>query len=82
MTVKEKPGASDDVEVGDSRQSVPNDADLARVVARVDRVRVGERMMLPVDDVAAIVGRSPAAARQLASRARRRVQLQRGLLKN
>jgi RNA polymerase sigma-70 factor (ECF subfamily) len=29
---------------------------------------------LPFDDIAAIVGRSPAAARQLASRARRRVQ--------
>ena len=29
---------------------------------------------VPFDDIAAIVGRSPAAARQLASRARRRVQ--------
>src|SRR5580693_1787871 len=29
---------------------------------------------VPFDDVAAVVGRSPAAARQLASRARRRVQ--------
>jgi hypothetical protein len=29
---------------------------------------------VPFDDIAAVVGRSPAAARQLASRARRRVQ--------
>jgi RNA polymerase sigma-70 factor (ECF subfamily) len=29
---------------------------------------------VPFDDIAAVVGRSPAAARQLASRGRRRVQ--------
>jgi RNA polymerase sigma-70 factor (ECF subfamily) len=29
---------------------------------------------VPFDEIAAVVGRSPAAARQLASRARRRVQ--------
>ncbi len=41
------------------------------------RVRTAVRMAplpLPFDEIAPIVGRSPAAARQLASRARRRVQ--------
>lgn len=48
----------------------------------LDTLTAGERLAfvlhdmfdLPFDDIAALVGRSPAAARQLASRARRKVQ--------
>ena len=41
---------------------------------RARRVRAARHVRLPFDEIAPIVGRSAAAARQLASRARRRVQ--------
>ena len=44
---------------------------------RAARVRAARPVRLPFDEIAPIVGRSPTATRQLASRARRRVQGQR-----
>src|SRR5215472_3877528 len=61
--------------VGDSGDSGPeHEALLADSIGPALLVILHDMFAVPFDEIAAIVGRSPAAARQLASRARRRVQ--------
>jgi RNA polymerase sigma factor (sigma-70 family) len=47
---------------------------ILHTLAPAERLVLHDMFAVPFDDIAPIVGRSPAAARQLASRARRRVQ--------
>jgi RNA polymerase sigma factor (sigma-70 family) len=76
VAVDDGPAPEDDVALGDS-------VGLALLVV-LETLRPGERLAfvlhdlfaVPFDEIAPIVGRSPTAARQLASRARRRVRRQ------
>src|SRR5271154_7078345 len=54
MTVQEQAGSSDRVEIRYLRKFFCNDRNVTRVIQRINRVRVGEKMMLPFDDLRAI----------------------------
>jgi RNA polymerase sigma-70 factor, ECF subfamily len=85
-TRREDPVADDFPErvdtVDPEREAVMADSVGLALLVVLDQLAPAERLAfvlhdmfaVPFDDIAAIVGRSPAAARQLASRARRRVQ--------
>jgi RNA polymerase sigma factor (sigma-70 family) len=79
--VPELPASRDDRIDPEQEAALADSVGLALLVV-LDRLNPAERLAfvlhdmfgLPFDEIAPIVGRSPAAARQLASRARRRVQ--------
>jgi len=77
-----EPTASLDERIDPEQEAVLADSVGLALLVVLDRLTPAERLAfvlhdmfaLPFDEIAPIVGRSPAAARQLASRARRRVQ--------
>src|SRR5215470_525936 len=81
MTVLEAAAAGDDAARPEDQAIMADAVGLALLVV-LDRLGPAERVAfvlhdvfgVPFEEIAAIVGRTPAAARQLASRARRRVQ--------
>src|SRR5260370_17294372 len=54
MTVEEQTRSSDRAEIGYLRKCFCDDSNLTGVSRRTHRVRVGEKMMLPFDDLRAI----------------------------
>jgi RNA polymerase sigma factor (sigma-70 family) len=76
------PIVSDDAETDPERQALLADSVGLALLVVLDTLEPAERLAfvlhdmfaVPFEEIATIVGRSPAAARQLASRARRRVQ--------
>ena len=82
------PVATGDGEVDPEREAVMADAVGLALLVVLDTLNPAERLAfvlhdlfdVPFDDIAPIVGRSPTAARQLASRARRRVRGQRAAM--
>src|SRR5271154_903792 len=54
MTVKEQAGSSDHAEIRYLREFFCDDRNVTRVIQGINRVRVGEKMMLPFDDLRTI----------------------------
>jgi RNA polymerase sigma-70 factor (ECF subfamily) len=77
-----EPAASREDEIDPERESLLADSVGLALLVVLDKLAPAERIAfvlhdmfgVPFDEIASIVGRSPTAARQLASRARRRVQ--------
>jgi RNA polymerase sigma factor (sigma-70 family) len=77
-----EPGTGDEARIDPEREAVLADSVGLALLVVLDRLNPAERLAFVLHDmfavsfeeIARIVGRSPAAARQLASRARRRVQ--------